>query len=94
MNSDSQISYWQHFFINCITSIVFLGKGLGGTGIQHGMMYMRANPWDYNQWANFGIEGWSYEEILPYFTVAENNIQIGDIYQSVSFNPTYSRLHL
>ena len=77
----SYITLGTTFFCNGIP-----GKALGGTGNLHGMMYMRANPWDYNQWAKLGIKGWSYDELLPYFKKSENNIQIGDIYKKVSIS--------
>ncbi|PSN35009.1 hypothetical protein C0J52_09837, partial [Blattella germanica] len=58
------------------------GKALGGTGVLHGMMYMRANPWDYDRWASLGISGWSWKEVLPYFMMSENNTQVGSVYSS------------
>ncbi|GLG96289.1 Glucose dehydrogenase [FAD, quinone] [Gryllus bimaculatus] len=53
------------------------GKVMGGTGVLHGMMYMRGNKWDYDNWAALGNEGWSYDEVLPYFKKSEDNRQIG-----------------
>ena len=31
------------------------------------MMVTRCSHHDYNQWAEMGNEGWSYEDVLPYF---------------------------
>ncbi len=36
------------------------------------MNWVRGNPWDYDNWAAMGLEGWSYAEILPYFRRAES----------------------
>ncbi len=43
------------------------GKRLGGGSAVNGMMFVRGHPSDYDQWAQMGARGWSYEEVLPYF---------------------------
>jgi choline dehydrogenase-like flavoprotein len=49
------------------------GRVLGGTSSINGMVYMRGNPKDYDDWAAAGNQGWSYSEVLPYFVRSENN---------------------
>ncbi|XP_077993644.1 glucose dehydrogenase [FAD, quinone]-like [Glandiceps talaboti] len=49
------------------------GKVLGGSSSINGMMYVRGCKEDYDSWARLGAEGWSYEDVLPYFLKSENN---------------------
>jgi len=49
------------------------GKVIGGSGSINGMVYFRGHPTDYDDWADAGCTGWSYAEVLPYFTRTENN---------------------
>lgn len=49
------------------------GKVLGGTSSINGMVYMRGNAGDYDEWRQRGCEGWDYDSVLPYFKRAEDN---------------------
>ncbi len=49
------------------------GKVIGGSSSVNGMMYSRGHPRDYDQWRQMGAEGWSYEDVLPYFKKSERN---------------------
>jgi choline dehydrogenase len=49
------------------------GKVLGGSGSINGMAYYRGPARDYDDWAAGGNQGWSYNELLPYFLRSEHN---------------------
>jgi len=60
------------------------GKTWGGSSSTNAMAYVRGNREDYNEWASLGNEGWSYDEVLPYFIQSENNQQFGAPYHGNS----------
>jgi choline dehydrogenase len=43
------------------------GKVLGGSSSVNGMLYLRGTPSDYAVWRQMGAEGWSYDDLLPFF---------------------------
>ena len=49
------------------------GKALGGSSAINAMIYIRGQKEDYDSWANEGNNGWSWNEVLPFFKKAENN---------------------
>ena len=56
------------------------GRVLGGSSSINAMIYIRGNRADYDEWAAGGAEGWSYDEVLPYFKRAEDNERGEDMY--------------
>lgn len=50
------------------------GKGIGGSSSMNAMLYVRGCAADYDGWAAEGCEGWSWEEVLPYFKRSENRV--------------------
>lgn len=48
------------------------GKVIGGGSSVHAMMYMRGNRRNFDLWNALGNEGWSYDDVLPYFKKSED----------------------
>lgn len=44
---------------------------LGGSSSANYMFYVRGNSANYDSWADQGIEGWEWENVLPYFIKSE-----------------------
>ncbi len=64
-------------------SIVYAqGKTLGGTSSINGMIYNRGQAADYDDWAQAGNTGWSYDDVLPYFRRTEKRV-------GTSVDPSY-----
>ena len=49
------------------------GRVLGGSSSVNGMMYSRGHRRDYDQWAQMGAQGWSFDDVLPFFKKSERN---------------------
>lgn len=48
------------------------GKGLGGSTLINGMIYVRGQPGDYDRWLDEGATGWGWQNVEPYFRKLEN----------------------
>jgi choline dehydrogenase len=48
------------------------GKVLGGSSSINGLLYVRGQARDFDDWARIGNRGWGWEDMLPYFRKAED----------------------
>ena len=50
------------------------GKILGGSSMLNYMLYVRGHKGDYDEWESLGLDGWGWEDVLPYFKKSEKFI--------------------
>lgn len=48
------------------------GRVLGGSSSINGLLYIRGQAEDYDQWRQLGCTGWSYDDVLPFFRQSED----------------------
>ncbi len=51
------------------------GRALGGSSAINAMLYIRGQKQDYDSWRDLGCDGWGWDDVLPYFKKAENNVR-------------------
>jgi choline dehydrogenase len=69
------------------------GKVLGGCSSINGMIYARGHSADYDDWANLGLSGWSFANVLPYFRRSERNWRGESAFHGSSGPLAVARVH-
>jgi choline dehydrogenase-like flavoprotein len=49
------------------------GKVIGGSSAINAMIYMRGQAADYDHWRQLGLNGWGWDNVLPFFKLHENH---------------------
>lgn len=49
------------------------GQVLGGCSSTNGLLYVRGQPDDFDEWEQVGNPGWGFRDVLPYFRKAESH---------------------
>ena len=49
------------------------GKTLGGSSSINGLLWIRGQSNDYDNWRQQGNTGWGWDDVFPYFLKSENN---------------------
>jgi choline dehydrogenase len=85
MGSEVDYAYRSEPEANLAGRSIFLnrGKTLGGTSATNAMIFIRGHRADYDHWNYLGNEGWSYDDVLPYFKKSEDNEAGGSRYRGV-----------
>ena len=58
--------------LNGRRAVIPRGKVLGGSSAVNGLVYIRGQREDYDEWKSLGNEGWGYDDVLPYFRKSED----------------------
>ena len=58
--------------------VVPRGKTTGGSSAVNAQIFLRGVPEDYDDWASWGNDQWSFEELLPYFRRVETDTDYSD----------------
>lgn len=56
--------------------VVPQGRMLGGGSSINGMVYIRGQREDYDEWRDLGCTGWGYDDVLPWFRRCEGNARL------------------
>jgi choline dehydrogenase len=56
------------------------GKVLGGSSAINGLLYIRGQARDYDEWRDLGNTGWGWNDVLPYFRRAERQARGADAF--------------
>jgi len=68
------------------------GKTLGGSSSINAMCYIRGAAQNYNDWAESGLSGWSWNDVLPYFKKSEDNTRGASEFHAIGGCQTVSDL--
>ena len=72
------------------------GRTLGGSSSINACVNIRGNAADFNLWADLGCDGWSYDDVLPYFKKSESYapLQQGHNSELSKFHGANGPLHI
>jgi choline dehydrogenase-like flavoprotein len=59
------------------------GKVLGGSSSINGLVYVRGQHQDFDRWRQLGNSGWGFDDVLPYFRMAEDQQRGADDFHGV-----------
>ena len=68
------------------------GKTLGGSSAINGLLYIRGQAQDYDDWSALGNDNWAYKDVLPYFKRAEDQERGADEFHGVGGPHTVSNM--
>ena len=54
------------------------GKVTGGSSAINGQVILRGAPEDFDRWAAWGSDRWTFEQVLPYFRKLETDLDLKD----------------
>jgi len=60
------------------------GRVLGGSSSINAMLYIRGQKEDYDHWRDLGNDGWSFEDVLPYFKSTQHQERGEDDFHGIN----------
>jgi choline dehydrogenase len=63
------------------------GRVVGGTSTMNGCIWMRGSAADFDDWAARGNPGWGFDDLLPWFRMAESDPVGGELHGSEGLIP-------
>lgn len=54
------------------------GRLVGGSSAVNAQVYLRGIPEDFEAWTALGLEGWTFEDVLPYYNRVERDVDFGE----------------
>ena len=58
--------------------LVARGKVTGGTSAINGQVFMRALPEDFERWASWGNDEWTFDKVMPFYRAIETDTDVHD----------------
>ena len=77
MTSDHNWQFWGQPSPIAEPMMVPRGRVTGGSSAINGQVFLRGMPEDYDSWASFGNDEWSYQKVLPFFRKLETDTDFG-----------------
>ena len=71
--SEHRWSFIARYTDEAMPGIVPRGKVVGGSSAVNAQIFLRGVPEDYDTWASWGNDRWSFQELLPYFRMVETD---------------------
>lgn len=68
------------------------GKTMGGSSSINAMCYIRGAAQNYDDWAESGLTGWAWDDVLPYFKKSEDNTRGASEFHAIGGCQTVSDL--
>ena len=81
--SEHRWTFVARFTDEAAPGLVPRGRVVGGSSAVNGQIYLRGVPEDYDTWAEWGNDRWSFQELMPYFRMIETDTDFaGDFHGS------------
>ena len=82
-HSDHRWTFVARYTDEALPGLIPRGKVVGGSSAVNGQIFLRGVVEDYDTWASWGNDRWSFEELMPYFRMIEADTDFsGDFHGS------------